>query len=810
MSFADLLIELRTAKGMSQEELAESAAVSVRAISDLERGITRRAHRQTVQALADGLRLAGPERASFEESAATRPKARARGTPRVGLPAPTSSIIGREPDVAALGRLLRGPGTRLVTVTGPGGVGKTRLAAEVAWQVAATFDRVDGVDLGPLASADDVPAALAAALGAPIAPVDPAQAVALLIGDRPWLLVLDSFEHVADAALGTARLLGRCPRLRLLVTSRSPLRLRGEHLWPLAPLPVPAADAPDVSDYPAVALLVERTRAVRPGFRLAAHNAPVLARLCRRLDGLPLAIELAAAQLRTLDPADLLAQLDGHRTTLRAETIDLPDRQHTLRSTVEWSVARLGTPARRMLTVLSVFAGGTAPGLARQVLDRAGLDPGELDAAVSVLAATSLLTVEDRAGAPRITMLDTIRDVAADMLAASGTATGVRRAHAATVLALLRGSVADDLGRVDAELDNVRAGLAWAMASEPGLIVAADVEAFSRYCVMRSRFGEARRILSAVAQASGDDAVRAQALRGAGIGANETGDHEAAIAMAQRAADLFEKLDDVPGRCAALALSGNAHKVLGDTGRAEAAHRTSLDLARAAGYLRGITVALNNLGTLAHDRAEYDRALGYYRESLAVKRRLGDEHGVAVTLMNLAAVAGDVGRFAEARAEVGQAVTTLRAGGEQHRLAFGLTLLAEAECGLGRNDEARTAATEALAISRQVGHEATIGLALTRLGDIARATGDGRAAESLYRESLSHGGGPPEVARTLERLAAVRVAVAPDEARELLASADELRRTHGVPAPPADRPIIERTRGSLQSRHGTLMPDERS
>jgi predicted ATPase/transcriptional regulator with XRE-family HTH domain len=799
VAFADLLIELRTARGLSQEALAERAAVSVRAISDLERGITRRPHRDTIKALADGLGITGGERASFEEAAGQAPPStlRRRSPAQVRLPAPTTSIVGRDGDVTAVGRLLRGSTTRLVTVTGPGGVGKTRLAAEVAWRVAAGFDRVDGVDLSPLGTAADVPGALAAALGCATVAADPVQAVALLVGDRPWLLVLDSFEHVADAALGLAGLLGRCPRLRLLVTSRAALRLRGEHLWPLSPLPVPAAGERDVAaleTVPAMALLVERARAVRPGFTLAGGNAEVLARLCRRLDGLPLAIELAAAQLRTLDPADLMTQLDRQLSTLRAEAIDVPDRQHTLRSTVEWSAERLGAEPRLMLTVLAVFAGGAVPVLARAVLDRAGLDPAALDRSVSVLAATSLVTIEDRAGSPRITMLDTIREVAAGPLADSGTATGIRRAHAATMLDLLRDTPTGSLDRIDAELDNVRVGLGWAVGHDAALVDAAAVEAFSRYCLARSRFSEVYRILSAVADVSADPATRAQALRGAGIGANETGDHEAAIDLAQQAAELFEKLADVPGRCAALSLLGNAHKALGRYAPAQAAHRTCLDLARTAGFPRGITIALNNLGTLAHDRAEYELARRYYRESLEVKYGLGDELGVAVTLMNLGAVANDLSRYAEARTDLRRAVATLRAHGEQHRLAFGLVLLAEAECGLGEYAAARTAASEGLTISREVSHEPTIGLALTRLGDIALATGDDRGGESRYREALSHVGDPPDVARVLERIAAVRARTAPDDARDLLGRADELRRTHGAPPPPADRGLLERAR----------------
>src|SRR4051812_48206226 len=333
VTFADRLMELRVARGLSQEQLSDQAGVSVRAISDLERAVTRRPRRDTVRALAAGLGLTGDEREALERSARQAPPSsrRGRASPRINMPAPVSSIVGRAADVAALGRLVRGA-ARLVTVVGPGGVGKTRLAVEVGWRVAAAFDRVDAIDLSPLRTADDVPTALAAGLGVPTGADRPVAAVAAAIGDTPWLLVLDSFEHVPQAASVVAELLAGCRRLSLLVTSRAPLRLRGEHLWPLAPLPVPASDTEP--DNPALTLLVERARAVRPGFVVGPENAAALAALCRGTDGLPLAIELIAAHLRTSEPADLMRQLRSRRTGLSARAVDVPDRHQTLRATV--------------------------------------------------------------------------------------------------------------------------------------------------------------------------------------------------------------------------------------------------------------------------------------------------------------------------------------------------------------------------------------------------------------------------------------------------------------------------------------------
>src|SRR6266508_3091601 len=254
LSFADLLVELRLDRGLSQEALAACAGVSVRAISDLERGATRRPQRETLRALASGLSLGPAERDRFERAANQAPRSAAGRRPAGSsrLPAPVTPLVGRDADLAGVIRLLRTPAIRLVTVCGPRGVGKTRLAAQVGWRMGRSFDQ--------LGRADDVPAAVAHGLGCHTAGLPPAEAVAARLGDSRWLLVLDSFERVVPAARWLADLLARCPRLAVLVTSRTPLQLRGEHLWTLAPLPLLSADIADVARLaanPAVALLVE-------------------------------------------------------------------------------------------------------------------------------------------------------------------------------------------------------------------------------------------------------------------------------------------------------------------------------------------------------------------------------------------------------------------------------------------------------------------------------------------------------------------------------------------------------------------------
>ncbi|GLY41898.1 hypothetical protein Amsp01_079210 [Amycolatopsis sp. NBRC 101858] len=351
-TLSELLAELRCSRGLSQEQLAEQSGISVRAIGEIERGATRRPHRETLRALAGALGLTPEQHAAFTRSARTAPPpdTRRQRTARPMLPAPVSSIVGRSDDLAAVLRLVRDPAVRLVTITGTGGVGKTRLALEAGWQAASRYEAVHGLDLSALREPDDVPQALAESLRTP----DPATT----IGDGRWLLVLDSFDHVAAAATHVAALLAGCPRLTVLATSRSPLRLRGEHLWPLAPLSTPDSDDPEVlAGNAAVELLVQRTVAVRPGFALTGDNAAAVAALCRRLDGLPLALELAAARLRTQAPSQVLAQVRD----LHGDTVDLPDRHLSLRRTVEWSTRGLTDPDRRLFGLLGAFAGGADP-----------------------------------------------------------------------------------------------------------------------------------------------------------------------------------------------------------------------------------------------------------------------------------------------------------------------------------------------------------------------------------------------------------------------------------------------------------------
>ncbi|GAA3438406.1 tetratricopeptide repeat protein [Kutzneria kofuensis] len=712
---------------MSQEQLAEQSGISVRAIGEIERGATRRPHRETLRALAGTLGLTPEEHEAFAGAARSTPPPdtrRRRTATRPALPAPVTSIVGRSDDLSAVLRLVQDSAVRLVTITGTGGVGKTRLALEVGWRAAGRFESVRGLDLSPLRHPDDVPQALAESLRTP----DPAA----LIGDGRWLLVLDSFEHVAAAATTVATLLAGCPRLTVLVTSRSPLRLRGEHLWPLVPLSTPDGDdAAGLADNAAVRLLVERTAAVRPGFTLTVDNAAAVAALCRRLDGLPLALELAAARLRTQAPAQVLAQVRD----LHGDTVDLADRHLSLRRTVEWSTRGLTDLDRRLFGLLGAFAGGADPVDIEAVLGAPSLS-------LATLAAHSLVTVTEQAGYPRIGMLDTIREVVEDQL----TSGDDRDAHAGHFLRLVR----DGDPRLADEQENVRAAIQHAVDAAPTLLQVATVRALTNHYVARGRFAEGRRMLTGAAGVAPTEQARAWALHGAAVTANQSGDPQAALALATAAAETFGA--DPEGRAATLTLIGNAHKFAGRYEEAAAAYTGVLDQARITGDARRETIALNNLGALAHDRGAYAEAIGYHSAALSRKREIGDRRGVAVAQLNLGAVRNDTGDHTGAATLLTESAATFAALGEPGSEAFALALLAQSQAGLARWEDAAATGRRALELARRAEHAQAMGLALLALGLTAAANGDPGDADRLFREALTFPIGLPDQARIREHL----------------------------------------------------------
>ncbi len=491
--------------------------------------------------------------AASRQGAAPAP-AGGRGLP--SLPVSTTSLLGRERAIDEVAGLAERPEARLITLTGPGGVGKTRLAVAAGERLRDRFSA--GVVFVPLDSVTDpdlVLAAIGRATGADLAGTrSPVQALAETFGDGAWLLILDNLEQVVQVASDLGELLARCPRLAMLATSRTALGLRAEREYPVSPLPLPAgsstASAAQVAASPAVALFVDRARAVRPGFALTEGNAASVAEICRRLEGLPLAIELAAARTRLLDPPALLDRLAASLDALGTGAVDMPARQRTLRATVEWSVGLLTDAERSFLEVAAVFSDGWTFQAAAQV---AGLDEDSVLDLCEALARHSLVYVDRTGPGSRARMLETVREFVAERLAARPDAAEVGRRHAGFYRALaeqadrpLRSPGESEwLGRLRAEAGNLAATVRWYLAQDPGPLphlfrvlwlfwTQEDLE--------REAWSWVEQLLPAVGTL--DPPARAELAWVAAVLAVDAGDDAAALAARQRLAPLMAGISD--------------------------------------------------------------------------------------------------------------------------------------------------------------------------------------------------------------------------------------------------------------------------
>lgn len=671
---------LRLAANLTQEELAERAAVSARLISDLERGVVQRSRRDTVEMLAHGLRLNGTERATFAALASRRqaPDNSADREPApISLPVQTTAFIGREREISATTSILLQPETRLLTLTGPGGVGKTRLAIETARRAAGAFaGGVTFVDLTPLGAGAMVLPAIARVLSGPDEnePQD-LDEMAEAIGDEPLLLVLDNMEHLVDAGPDIAALAERCPQFKLLVTSRQILRLRIEREYRVSPLGLPAstreAQVNALIDAPAVQLFVQRTEMVQPSFTLTDENAGTVAGIVTRLDGLPLAIELAAARMRLLTPAELLQRLNRSLPLLTGGPRDAPDRQRTLQAAIDWSYQILSPEEQQLFRWLSIFTGGFTLDAAEFLSDRMGLSASAdtLDTLASLVDKNLVQRLSEPAAgtgipASRFRMLETIREYSLDRLSQSEERDDVRAHHAEWCAELAAQSDAGlnspDQAAWQASLvqehDNFRSALGWAIEmgrSEVALRIAGSL---LRFWVNAAQFTEAQRWYEQALALDRDSetAARAKALLGIEVISYFRGDYAAARSYGEEGLRIYQALEDKAG----IGWSYGNLGLIADAGedyeRATDLYERALAIFREIGDETHTHFMLGNLGLIAHLQDDQDRATKLLEEALSTSRELGNQNSVAINLSNLGLVAfarGDLDRAIELQTE---------------------------------------------------------------------------------------------------------------------------------------------------------------
>ncbi|GIF01077.1 diguanylate cyclase [Paractinoplanes rishiriensis] len=701
------------------------------------------------------------------------------GRGRGRLPAQMTQLIGREREQEHVSRLVRT--SRLVTLVGMGGMGKTRLALATAAGVAGEFD--DGAVFVPLDTTTDEDLVIAAMARAVRVDETPGQDLLDTLLDHlsevSMLLVLDNFEHVIDAAPLVEQVLVAAPGVKALVTSREALGLYGEQVYPVPPLAVPGATVllPGTAGVvqarntsPAVALFEQRATAARPDFQLSPDNLPAVVELCQLLDGLPLAIELAASGVDREEPAGLLAGLSGRLATLGDGPRHRPERQQTLRGAVDWSFALLDPEQQRVLVTLSVFVGGCTVEAAAAVCrtDAVDLDDAawtkQLAATIESLVAKSLLAVEVAGDGRRYRMLETVRAYAAEVRAERAGQDRAEARHAA-YFASFAEQAADGMEspdqlswveRLERDYPNLRLAIDRAVREGDVGSAARICLGLWRYWRQGSHIREGREWLDRALAVGGESPQQARLLYPAAVLAATQDDHVTATALGRRGLHLAQAAGD---RVA----TAQAHNVLG-----------------AAGLAAG----------------QYADAEEHFRQSMAIWHELGEDRGTAMALGNLARLSLRIGQVEAADRYINECLALERAAGNSGGILLGLEVLGDILRTQDRLDEARDVLDESLTLSRDLGDVFGEAMALHQLGTVAQASGDRAAALRFFQEAIGHRqevGDREGLAVSLESVGELLVRQEPELAVRLLAVADVLREKLRLPVPPESLPQREST-----------------
>jgi predicted ATPase/DNA-binding winged helix-turn-helix (wHTH) protein len=705
------------------------------------------------------------------------------------LPVQRTGFVGRDKEVAAAKELLLRQDVHLVTVTGPGGIGKTRLAVQVANGLVGCFP--GGIHFVSLSSLSDpvlIASVIVQVLGIrETGGQSPIETLKENLRDScraPMLLLLDNFEHLVQAVPTVAELLAVGSSLKILVTSRAALHVYGEHEFPVPPLALPdVRSTPPVevlSQCPAVALFVQRALAAKPDFELDQENAPDIIEICARLDGLPLAIELAAARVKVLSPSSMRTRLTSRLQLLTGGARDMPQRHQTLRAAMDWSYDLLSVAEQKLFRRLSAFVGGCTLEGAEAVCDTKGdLDLDLLDGMTSMVDKSLAQQVEPAKGESRFVMLETIREYALEKLEASGEKALTKRAHAAYCLVLAEEHATDQNGaegaegaewleRFALEHDNFRAALEWLTETgdaEWGLRLGT---ALFRYWEMREYLAEGRGRLGKLLRLAGAAAptkARGRALFAAGVLAAEQGDYASGDALI----------------------------------------RENLEIASQLGDKQGAAVSLNALAVNARDRGEVSLARSLFEESLVLWRELDDQKAVARSLSNLANITKLQGDNACARSLYAECLSIFRALGDWTGVAWSMNSQGDVARDQGDSAAAQTLYEQGLEIFRELDDRWGIAGTLADLGSLAREQGNYPLAHSMYRESirlfqvLDHKRG---IARLLEYFACSAAAqLEAERSLRLAGAAAALRQNIGAPLAPAEQAKLE---ASLHSARQTL------